>query len=44
MDRIGWHKERGDTIEDREMLALASRRYYRWREVDEGEQPNSSAY
>lgn len=30
----------GDTIEDREMLALANRRYFRWRELNEGEQPN----
>jgi HAD superfamily hydrolase (TIGR01490 family) len=27
----------GDTAEDREMLALASRRYYRWKEVNEQE-------
>lgn len=32
----------GDTIEDREMLALASRRYYRWRELNEGERPNGA--
>lgn len=24
----------GDTVEDREMLDLAHRKYYRWREVD----------
>jgi len=27
----------GDTAEDREMLALANRRYYRWKEADEYE-------
>ena len=27
----------GDSVEDREMLALASRRYYRWQEVTDVE-------
>ncbi len=31
----------GDTVEDREMLALADRRYYRWRELENGKQAGS---
>lgn len=30
----------GDSVEDREMLALASRRYYRWTELHEGDEPD----
>ena len=30
----------GDTAEDREMLALANRRYYRWKGADEYEPPS----
>lgn len=28
----------GDTAEDREMLALANRKYYRWKEIDDSRQ------
>jgi phosphatidylglycerophosphatase C len=28
----------GDSVEDREMLSLADRRYYRWRELADGEE------
>lgn len=28
----------GDTAEDREMRALANRRYYRWKEIDKFEE------
>jgi len=36
LDRFETIYAYGDTTEDREMLALANRKYYRWKEIDDG--------